>query len=153
MFISRYRSILSGLLACVTVFLVSCGGPTTAQAPTYTPETLKRIESHATEVSQLRDRMGELEDLIEARDWINVDTFIHGPLGTLRQEMSLINRNLLPGEQSQGRELARTLFRHLEAINLAAKQEDYATAVQNYRESLADFDAFLDVVPTSETTG
>ncbi|MDC0832009.1 photosystem II protein PsbQ [Geitlerinema sp. CS-897] len=148
---SRYRSILAGLLVCVAVFLVSCGGPATVEAPTYTPETLERIQSYSTEVTELRDRMGELEDLIDARDWVDVDNFIHGPLGTLRQDMSLINRNLLPDEQRQGRDLARNLFRHLEEINLAAKERDYAQAVQNYRESLADFDAFLDILPKSNT--
>lgn len=147
MFRSRYRSILASLLASVMLFLASCGDAPQAEAPTYTPELVERLQSYAADVEVMRDRMSELDDLIQARDWINVDNLIHGPLGTLRQDMSLINRNLLPEDQPQGRKLAKEVFRHLEEINAAAEKQAYAPAVTNYKESLSDIDAFLNLIP------
>jgi len=99
----------------------------------------------------MRERMSELERLIQAKDWTNVENFIHGPLGTLRQEISSINRNLLPESQRQGRQIARDLFRDLEEISLAAKERSFAQIAQNYPESLADFDEFLSLLPQAET--
>ncbi|MCC5896462.1 MAG: photosystem II protein PsbQ [Phormidium sp. BM_Day4_Bin.17] len=146
---SRSRSLFVSLLAGMMLFLASCGNAPPAEPPTYTPDVVQRLESYANDIQGMRDRMGELEQLIQDRDWIYADNFIHGPLGTLRQDMSLFNRNLLPQDQSQGRELAREVSRHLEAISLAAQQADYATATKNYREMLTDLDAFLDLLPNA----
>ncbi|MBP0000226.1 MAG: photosystem II protein PsbQ [Cyanobacteria bacterium SID2] len=151
MFVSRYRSVLVSVLALMTIFLASCGDRPTAQAPTYTPVALEQIEFHTARVSVMRERMSELERLIQAKDWTNVENFIHGPLGTLRQEISSINRNLLPESQRQGRQIARDLFRDLEEISLAAKERSFAQIAQNYPESLADFDEFLSLLPQAET--
>lgn len=147
MFGSRYRSILASLLAAVMVLLASCGDAPEAAAPTYTADTIARLQSYRADIVSMRDRMSELDDLIQSNDWIDVDNFIHGPLGTLRKDMSLVNRNLLPADQSQGRELAREVFRHLEEINAAADKRAYQPAVRNYRETLADLDAFLELIP------
>lgn len=144
---SRSRSLLLSLLAVMMLFLASCGNAPQAQAPTYTPDLVQRLESYASDIQGMRDRMGELKELIQAQDWVYVDNFIHGPLGTLRQDMTLFNRNLLPQDQPQGRELAREVFRHLEAISLAAETSDYKTAVRNYQETVADLDAFLELLP------
>ncbi|WP_374111906.1 photosystem II protein PsbQ [Phormidium yuhuli] len=146
---SRSRSLFVSLLAGMMLFLASCGNAPPAEPPTYTPDVVQRLESYAGDIQGMRDRMGELEQLIQERDWVYVDNFIHGPLGTLRQDMTLFNRNLLPQDQPPGRELAREVFRHLEAISLAAENSDYATATKNYREALTDLDAFLDLLPKS----
>lgn len=144
---SRSRSLFVSLLAGITVFLASCGNPPQAQAPTYTPEVVQRLESYATSIMDMRDRMKDLDELIQAQDWNNVDTLIHGPLGSLRQDMTLFNRNLLPNDQPRGRELAREVFRHLEELNTAAQAGESAKAAKQYREALSDLNAFLGLVP------
>ncbi|NMG57748.1 photosystem II protein PsbQ [Geitlerinema sp. P-1104] len=146
---SRSRSLFVSLLAGMMLFLASCGNAPQAQPPTYTPDMVQRLESYTNNIQGMRDRLGELNDLIQEKDWIYADNFIHGPLGTLRQDMSLFNRNLLPQDQRQGRELAREISRHLEAISLAAQNSDYAAATKNYREMLTDLDAFLDLLPNA----
>ena len=146
----RYKSILASILAVVMVFLVSCGSGAPKTPPTYTPETLEKISFYQSELLAFRDRMTELDELIEQPDWVNVRNLIHGPLGDLRRDMSYASRLLLlKSEQKAGLAQAREVFRHLENIDLAAEEQNYATAVDNYGKALKDFDAFLELLPTS----
>jgi len=146
----RYKSILASILAVVMVFLVSCGSPTPTKPPTYTPETLEQISSYESELLAFRDRMTELEDLIGDRNWVDVSNLIHGPLGDLRRDMSYASRLLLlPKEQKTALAQAREVFRHLETIDLAAQEQNYVLARDNYAEVLLDFDEFLTLLPTS----
>lgn len=148
-----YRSILAGIFALFTVILVSCGSPQAKAPPTYSPEQISQLQSSGSRLVGMRDRMKELEDLIEAKNWPYVDMFIHGPLGTLREQTSRISRNLLlPTEQKAAAEKAKALFNHLEAIDAAAEADDYYQAVRNFNESLADFDAFLDMIPSNSAS-
>jgi photosystem II protein PsbQ len=93
----------------------------------------------------------ELQTLIQRRDWIDVSNFIHGPLGELRLEMINISRSLLPPDQELARQATRDLFDHLVKIDQAAKDGQYQRAALNYREALADVDAFLQLVPKPST--
>ncbi len=146
----RYKSILASILAVVMVFLVSCGSPTPTKPPAYTPETLEQISSYKSKLLVFRDRMTELEGFIAAKDWVNVRSLIHGPLGSLRQDMSYVSRLLLlPAEQKTALAEAREIFRHLESIDQAAEAQNYPLARDNYAEALSDFDQFLALLPNS----
>jgi photosystem II protein PsbQ len=145
----HYRSILAVILAMVTTFLVSCSSPTATKPPTYTPEKIAQIQKFATAVTEVRDRMPILGNDIQKRDWTEVGSFIHGPLGELRQKMSYITRELLPKEQPAAREAAKDLFVHLENIDAASSSNNYQKAIDNYRAALQDFDAFLQLIPKS----
>lgn len=142
----KFRAILSLVLVAVTVLLVSCGSPTKIP-PTYTPEKLSQLQTIVTPIQAARERMPELAKLIQANNWVDTDTFIHGPLGELRQSMSYLSRNLLPDDQKQATELTKNLFGHFEKLDAAAKDQDYALASKQFVEALKDFDAFLDVIP------
>jgi photosystem II protein PsbQ len=144
-----YRSILATIFALFTVILVSCSAPQAKAPPTYSAEQISQIQSSASRLMGMRDRMGELEALIEAKNWPYVDMFIHGPLGTLREQTSRISRSLLPNDQQAASDTAKDLFGHLEAIDAAATVNDYYQAVKNYNESIADFDAFIDLIPSA----
>lgn len=144
---ARHRSILGLILAFFAVFVVSCTNPTVAKTPTYTPVKLEQIQTYANQVVAARDRMQELATLIENRDWNNVESFIHGPLGELRLNMSTLSRQLLPDAQKPALETARNVFGHLVRIDEYAQEGNYQQAIRNYAEALKDFDAFLDMVP------
>lgn len=146
---TRYRSILASILALVMVFVVSCASPQASVPPVYSPSQLELIQEYKAEILQLRDRMSELQNLIVNREWINVGTFIHGPLGELRREMSYLTRNLDPKQQKQARELSKEVFTHFEAIDAAAAEANYPVAVENYGEAVKDLDAFLNLVPNA----
>lgn len=142
----KFRAILSLVLVAVTVLLVSCGSPTKIP-PTYTSEKVSQLQTIAAPIEAARARMTELQDLIRAKNWVDTDTFIHGPLGELRQSMSYLSRNLLPQDQKQAAELTKNLFGHFERLDAAAKSQDYVSASQQFSEALKDFDGFLNLVP------
>lgn len=147
MFTARYRSILAGILALLTVFVVSCSSPTATKPPTYTTAQIEQIHKYVPKITELRDRMGALPSLIKNRDWVNVQTFIHGPLGSLRQDMAYLTQNLLTKEQPAARQAAREIFVHLEALDKAAQENNYDLAVENFGEAMKDFNTFLQLIP------
>ncbi|MEB3829765.1 photosystem II protein PsbQ [Phormidium sp. CCY1219] len=145
----RFRSILASILALVMVFVVSCAPQQAAKPPVYSPSQLEIIAEYKGDLLSLRDRMSELEQLIVDRKWVDVETFIHGPLGDLRRDMSYVTRNLDDREQKTARRKSQALFSDLEAIDAAAAEADYSEAVEKYGEAIVDFDAFLDLIPSA----
>ncbi|RMF26072.1 MAG: photosystem II protein PsbQ [Cyanobacteria bacterium J083] len=141
------KSTLVLILVLVASLLVSCGGSVAKAPPTYTPEKIAEITTIAKQVNIARDRMGELEKAIEEQNWIDVRSFIHGPLGSLRRDMGYVTRALLPQDQEQASQLTKDLFAHLEDIDAAAKEKNYSVAMSEYRDAIKDFDAFLALVP------
>jgi photosystem II protein PsbQ len=147
----RYRSILACLFALVAVFVVSCGSAEVAAPPTYTNIQLEQIQRYNTNISALRDRMtGELQTSITERDWNNVYNFIHGPLGTMLQEMNYAIRNLLPDEQPPARQIAKDLFNDLVKVGEAGEIADQRSAQTSYQQALQDVDNFLELLPQLE---
>ncbi len=143
----RYRSFLALVLTLVTVFVVSCATPT-AQQPLYDQSKLAQVEIFLPRILSTRDRMPELEDLIEERDWVFVSNFIHGPLGDLRRQMKSLAYNLLPADEKAALDVADRLFDDLVAIDAAAEANSYAQAAVSYKAAIKDFDSFLDLIPT-----
>jgi len=145
---ARLHPLLSLLLVLVAVAIVGCGGSGASEPPTYSEEMLQTIDLYATPVKIARRRMPELSELIEDRSWVDVDTFIHGPYGQLRRDLSFVTRSLLPEDQERARDLAQQLATDLERIDAAADERDYAAARGSFGRALDDFDAYLDLVPT-----
>lgn len=131
----------------VSVVLVSCGSPTTAKLPTYTSEQIAQIQPLAASVVALRDRMDVLSDKIKNRNWTDVVTYIHGPMGELRRSVSYLTRELLPQEQQNAQEVAKDLFDNMQNIDVASAKGNYELAVKSYNAALKDFDALLRLVP------
>jgi photosystem II protein PsbQ len=151
----RFQSMLTWLVALIAVVLVSCGGPTaTNVAPTtYTPDQIARIQRYVPELLETRERMTrELPAKIEAKDWQEVSTFLHGPLGQTLQDMNLLSRNLLPPDQATARQLARRFFDNLVDIDQAGGIDNLSLARQQYAAALNDFDQFLELLPQPPQT-
>ena len=64
-------------------------------AADYSDAQLQKIELSAVGIQTLRDRMDELESLIQQDEWVNIRTFIHGPLGDLRSKTNYLTQSLL----------------------------------------------------------
>lgn len=144
---SRFRSLISVVLVLFTVFLVSCSSPA-PKAFVYTPEQTAAIQRYSNNIQDMRDLMlSKLPVLIQDENWIDVGTFIHGPLGEIRTKMSNLSRNLAPNLQPQAREAAKEVFEHLNRIDEAAIEQNFAKAETNYREAVKDINAFLELVP------
>ena len=147
----RNQSFLAWICALFAVVLVSCGSPQAA-APVSSPSQISLLNLSADKISAMRDRMtSELVSLIDKENWTYVDMFIHGPLGTIRQQAGTITNNLLSkSEQKEAKEISKELFGHLESLDAAADEGDYRQAMSNYKDSLNDIDALLNLIPDSE---
>lgn len=145
----RLRSILSILLVLVTTLLVSCGNAPSAQIPTtYSPEKIEQLQVFVEPINEARQELSTLKGFIADQNWVDTRTFIHGPLGLLRQEMLGLSRELLPKDQKQATELAKKVFTDFERLDAAAKDRSAIRAQSEFQESLRDFDAFLDLIPS-----
>jgi photosystem II protein PsbQ len=144
----RFRSLLSLVLVAITVFLVSCGGAPVAKGPLYSDAQLQQIQTYAAGVNTLRDRLIELPPKIQAEDWVEVDSFLHGDLGELRARMSRLARTLAPKKtQTAALDAAQEVFEHLNAIDEAVLERNTSKALKNYNAAIQDFDAFLEYLP------
>ncbi|NES72592.1 MAG: photosystem II protein PsbQ [Okeania sp. SIO2D1] len=142
------RSIVAWMMALLVAFLASCGSP--APPPTYSDAQLQKIEQYTTGIVALRDRMDELNTLIQKEDWVNVDTFIHGPLGDLRSKTNYLTQSLLlPKDKTPVSDAAKEVFQDLEEIDVAAAAGDKLQASKEYKKAIADFDTFFGLIPKS----
>ncbi|NEQ71672.1 MAG: photosystem II protein PsbQ [Okeania sp. SIO2C9] len=142
------RSIVAWMMALLVAFLASCGSP--APPPTYSDAQLQKIEQYTTGIVALRDRMDELNTLIQKGDWVNVDTFIHGPLGDLRSKTNYLTQSLLlPKDKTPVLDAAKEVFQDLEEIDVAAAAGDKLQATNEYKKAIADFDTFFGLIPKS----
>lgn len=145
---SRLRPVLAVVLVLFASFFFSFGSfAAKTKGASYTPAQVQIIKKYEPRLAEYRGRMDELQSLIKKREWVNVGSFIHGPLGQLRQDIGYLNRNLLPNGQPEARKVAKDLFVDLEAIDKAAEVGNYSLAVQQYSQALNDFDAYLKLVP------
>lgn len=143
----RFRSFISLLLVLVTTFLVSCSSPEVAIPTTYTPEKIAELQVYVKPVEEAREKLEVLKKLISDQNWVDTRTWIHGPLGKLRQDMLGLSRSLLPKDQDEATRLAREVFGHLERLDALAKDRSLSAAGVQYAEALKDYDAFLNLIP------
>ena len=144
---SLFRPLISILLVFISVFVVSCSDGSQAKAPTYSAAQLVQIQTSAKNVTALTSRLPELATMIQKRDWNNVKSFIHGPLGEIRTRLSGLSRELLPGTKEQAVAVSKEIFVHLNKIDEAAGNNDYPGAIRNYGEALKDIATFSDLLP------
>ncbi|WP_341526884.1 photosystem II protein PsbQ [Nostoc sp. UHCC 0302] len=148
----RQRSILSFFLVLLATFLISCGGPGTAVVPpSYTPSQIEKIQAYIPEIEAVRDREAELKKYIQAKDWINVSNFIHGPITEARLNLTYITPNLLPKDQDTARQITRDLFNHLVKVNQGASSGNSQLASTNSQAAFADIDKFLQLLPQTNS--
>lgn len=144
---SRLRSLLSLVLVLVTTLLVSCSGPQVEIPSTYSPEKVAQLQVYVTPLTEARERLETLRGLVADQNWVDTQTYIHGPLGQLRRDMLGLANSLLPKDQNQAQALAKEVFGHLERLDAAAKDRNLTQAKTQYQEAVKDFEAFLGVIP------
>ncbi|MEP6487170.1 photosystem II protein PsbQ [Microcoleus vaginatus GB2-A3] len=144
---TRPRSILALMMAFLMAFLVSCSSVEAKVPTTYTAAQIQQIQRYVPTLTELRSRMDRLGTLIQQRNWVDTKTYIHGPLGDLRNVMKTVSASLLPSSQQQAADLTKSLFTDLVNIDLAAKELDYAKVTASYQKAVNDFDTFLQLIP------
>jgi photosystem II protein PsbQ len=144
---TRPRSIFALMMAFLMAFLVSCSSVEAKVPTTYTTAQIQQIQRYVPTLTELRSRMDKLGTLIQQRNWVDTRTYIHGPLGDLRNTMKTVSASLLPKSQQQAVDLTKSLFGDLVNIDLAAKDLDYAKVTASYQKAVNDFDSFLQLIP------
>lgn len=144
---TRPRSILALMMAFLMAFLVSCSSVEAKVPTTYTAGQIQQIQRYVPTLTEFRSRMDKLGTLIQQRNWVDTRTYIHGPLGDLRNTMKTVSASLLPKSQQQAVDLTKSLFTELVNIDLAAKELDYAKVTASYQKAVNDFDTFLQLIP------
>ncbi len=144
---TRPRSIFALMMAFLMAFLVSCSSVEAKVPTTYTTAQIQQIQRYVPTLTEFRSRMDKLGTLIQKRNWVDTRTYIHGPLGDLRNTMKTVSASLLPKSQQQAVDLTKSLFTELVNIDLAAKDLDYAKVTASYQKAVNDFDTFLQLIP------
>jgi photosystem II protein PsbQ len=144
---TRPRSIFALMMAFLMAFLVSCSSVEAKVPTTYTTAQIQQIQRYVPTLTEFRSRMDKLGTLIQQRNWVDTRTYIHGPLGDLRNTMKTVSASLLPKSQQQAVDLTKSLFADLVNIDLAAKDLDYAKVTASYQKAVNDFDSFLQLIP------
>jgi photosystem II protein PsbQ len=144
---TRPRSIFALMMAFLMAFLVSCSSVEAKVPTTYTTAQIQQIQRYVPTLTEFRSRMDKLGTLIQQRNWVDTKTYIHGPLGDLRNTMKTVSASLLPSSQQQAVDLTKSLFTDLVNIDLAAKDLDYAKVTASYQKAVNDFDSFLQLIP------
>ncbi len=144
---AKYRSILALVFcALMAIVMVGCSGAE-AMKPTYTPDKIAEIQGYAKDLSELSDRLPELQALIQKEDFIFARNFIHGPLGEIRVRMSRIAGDLLPEDQKSARDLAKQIANDLVEIDQASAVNNGKEASRFYGETVKDLEAFNKLIP------
>jgi len=144
---TRPRSIFALMMAFLMAFLVSCSSVEAKVPTTYTTAQIQQIQRYVPSLTEFRSRMDKLGSLIQQRNWVDTRTYIHGPLGDLRNTMKTVSSSLLPSSQQQAVDLTKSLFTELVNIDLAAKELDYAKVTASYQKAVNDFETFLQLIP------
>lgn len=143
----RLRSVLSLLLVVLTTFLVSCSSPSVKVPDTYTPDRISQIQTYMIPVSEARQGMETLGEFVAEDNWVDTRTYIHGPFGFLRRDLTYLANTLLPNDQKTAKDLIDEIFAHLERLDAGAQTKSAAVTSTEYSNALADFDTLLQLVP------
>ncbi len=139
-----------GLLAVALVLsisLVACSGDQSRKPPTISPADMTLIARQAEGVLAAKDRLPELADLVNERDWVFTRNLIHGPMQDLGREMLYINQRLLPADRAEAAKRATRLKTALAELDEAARLQDGENLRKGYIKVATGFSAYTEVIP------
>lgn len=144
---TRIRAWLMVVIGAIATVMVGCSSGDSASAAAKAATQAANLKFYAPAVVELRDRFPEVEPAFENKKWRDIQTFVHGPLGELRERMARVSRNLPKDQQKLAAEATDDLFDSLLVMDEAAGRFDYRTAEKEYQKATVAFDAFLDLIP------
>lgn len=99
------------------------------------------VAANKSKLEVIGDRLDQLKVYIDANNWITVKTYIHGPLGQVRQDISSGIRLLR--DQTQAKALSTRFFSDLISIDVAAKERDIDKTLDAYDQTRQDFEQLV----------
>jgi photosystem II protein PsbQ len=142
------RSLVALLLAVVlSVSVAACSGSRASAPATLSPEAISQITRQAEGFLAARDRLPDLANLVNNRNWVFTRNLIHGPMQEVGREMLYINRLLLPSERAEATKRANDLKNSLADLDEAARLQDGEALRRAYIKVASGFGLYAQVLP------
>ncbi len=138
-------------LLCValvlSVSLVACSGDQTRKPPTISPADMTLIARQTEGFLAAKERLPELADLVNERNWVFTRNLIHGPMQDLGRQMLYINQRLLPADRAEAAKRATKLKASLAKLDEAARLQDGENLRKDYIKVATGFSSYAEVIP------
>ena len=146
--LSALRRVAAFCLCLALCFgLAACDGNANAKPATISPEDMAVIRRQADGFTAARDRLPELAELVQQRDWTFTRNLIHGPMQEVGREMLYINQRLLPQDRAAANKLATSLKDAMADLDEAARLQDDAKLQKSYEDLVTSFTNYSEVIP------
>ncbi len=125
------RLVIAVFLLCLLTFNVGV----VAQAAPIPPQ-LTRLET----------QLDQLQTLIDDQDWPEIRSYLNGPMGYTRKDLSVIGQSLPENKRQTARQLAREITDRMVDIDQGSRQSDSAdvvTAQRGLRQAVQGFKALV----------
>jgi photosystem II protein PsbQ len=143
--LSRLAALLLALV--LSVSMAACSGSRASAPTTLSPEAISAITRQAEGFLAARDRLPDLAELVNNRNWVFTRNLIHGPMQEVSREMLYINKLLLPSEQAEANEKAKALKAALADLDEAARLQDGDALRTSYVKVASGFGLYAQLLP------
>ena len=142
------RRLAALLLAVVlSVSVAACSGGRASTPATLSPEAISAITRQAEGFLAARDRLPDLANLVNTRNWVFTRNLIHGPMQEVGREMLYINKLLLPSERAEATQRANELKASLADLDEAARLQDGDALRKAYIKVASGFGLYAPLLP------
>jgi len=142
------RRLAALLLAVVlSVSVAACSGSRASTPATLSPEAISAITRQAEGFLSARDRLPDLANLVNTRNWVFTRNLIHGPMQEVGREMLYINKLLLPSERAEATQRANELKTSLADLDEAARLQDGEALRRAYIKVASGFGLYAQLLP------
>ncbi|MFY7695775.1 MAG: photosystem II protein PsbQ [Cyanobium sp.] len=141
------RSLMALAVAVLlSISLAACDG-SKGKVAVLSPDDIAAITRQAEGFLAARDRLPELAELVNNRNWVFTRNLIHGPMQEVGRQMLYINRRLLPAEQPEANKLAKNLKDALADLDEAARLQDGDALRKGYIKVASGFGLYAQILP------
>ena len=140
------RLLVLGIALVLSVGLAACSGEP-PKPPVISASDLTLITRQAEGFLSARDRLPELANLVNNRDWTFTRNLIHGPMQEVGREMLYINQRLLPADRPEAEKRAANLKNAMAELDEAARLQDGEALRKAYIKVASSFGLYAQVLP------
>ena len=141
------RLALLGVATLLCFGLAACDGAQSRKPSTISDADMALIERQAEGFLAARNRLPELAELVNERNWVFTANLIHGPMQEVGREMSYINQRLLPADRPEANKLAQNLKTAMAQLDEATKLQDADKLRKAYIQVASGFGRYAQVLP------
>ena len=141
------RLALLGVATLLCFGLAACDGGQSRKPSTISDVDMALIERQAEGFLAARNRLPELAELVNERNWVFTANLIHGPMQEVGREMSYINQRLLPADRPEANKLAQNLKTAMAQLDEATKLQDADKLRKAYIQVASGFGLYAQVLP------